>query len=221
MRFGKRFQGTKYALIPLMRYSLSAFIAVFCHCVFASWLNAAVIDYTATLSSAGEGPTVISSGTGFAEVVINTVAQTMNVSVTFSGLTSGTTASHIHATTSSPFTGNAGVATSVPYFPGFPLNVTSGTYSMLFDLTSASTYNPSFVSANGGTVAGAEAALEAALMNGEAYLNIHTSNYPGGEIRGFLVAPEISYTGSLLSATMLVGFYIRHRLARKERFELP
>ena len=218
MSSGKRFQGTKYALIRFMRYSLSAFIAVFCPCVFASSLNAAVIDYTATLSSAGEGPTVISSGTGFAEVVINTVAQTMSVTVTFSGLTSGTTASHIHATTSSPFTGNAGVATTVPTFPLFPLGVTSGTYNMLFDLTLASTYNPTFVSNNGASVPSAEAALEAALSNGEAYLNIHTANYPGGEIRGFLVAPEISYTGSLLSVTMLVGFYIRHRLAHKERF---
>jgi hypothetical protein len=39
------------------------------------------------------------------------------------------------------------------------MGVMDGTYSMLFDTTLASTYNPAFVTANGGTVAAAEAAL--------------------------------------------------------------
>ena len=54
-------------------------------------------------------------------------------------------------------------------------------------MTDASSYNPAFVTANGGTVAGAEAALLAGLHAGTAYLNIHTSMVPAGEIRGFLV----------------------------------
>ena len=39
----------------------------------------------------------------------------------------------------------------------------------------------------------APAALEAGIGNGESYLNVHTAlplGFPGGEIRGFLVAPE-------------------------------
>jgi hypothetical protein len=53
-------------------------------------------------------------------------------------------------------------------------------------MTLASSYNPSFVTANGGTPASAEAALFSAMAADEAYLNIHTNNFPGGEIRGFL-----------------------------------
>jgi len=78
------------------------------------------------------------------------------------------------------------VATTVPTFPGFPLGVTSGTYNDTLDLTQASSFNPAFVTANGGTPASAEAALAAALAADKAYLNIHTTVSPGGEISGFL-----------------------------------
>jgi CHRD domain len=36
----------------------------------------------------------------------------------------------------------------------------------------------------------AEVALAASLAADTAYLNIHTTNFPGGEIRGFLLFPE-------------------------------
>jgi hypothetical protein len=88
-----------------------------------------------------------------------------------------------------PGQGNAGVATTTPSFPGFPAGVTSGSYDMTFDMTLASSYNASYVTANGGTPASAFAALKAALNNGTAYFNIHTTMYPGGEIRSFF-APE-------------------------------
>ena len=54
------------------------------------------------------------------------------------------------------------------------------------DMLDVSSYNPSFVTANGGTAASAEAVLFAGLQAGQAYLNVHTSANPGGEIRGFL-----------------------------------
>ena len=54
-----------------------------------------------------------------------------------------------------------------------------------FDMTQASSYNPAFVTLNG-SFGAAEAALLAGLHAGTAYLNIHTSMFPGGEIRGFL-----------------------------------
>jgi hypothetical protein len=129
----------------------------------------------------------------------------MEVKVQFSGLVAGTVASHIHAATSAPLTGNAIVATTTPTFPGFPLGVTSGTYDQTFDLTALTTYNAAFVTAHGGTVTGAEAALIAALNAQEAYLNIHTTQFPGGEIRGFLVqVPEATSTASLLGIAMLL-----------------
>src|SRR5262249_10918988 len=75
---------------------------------------------------------------------------------------------------------------TTPTFTGFPLGVTSGTYDHTFDTLSASSYNPAYVTAHGGTAAGAEAALAACLSAGGAYLNIHSTVDPGGEIRGFL-----------------------------------
>jgi hypothetical protein len=66
--------------------------------------------------------------------------------------------------------------------------VTSGTYSHTFDMLDPASYNPAFVTANGGTVASAEAVLLGGILAGDAYLNIHTEMFPGGEIRGFLVA---------------------------------
>jgi hypothetical protein len=92
----------------------------------------------------------------------------------------------------------------------------AGTYLQTFDLTLASSYNPAFITAHGGTVAGAQAAFIAGLFSGQTYLNIHTSQFPGGEIRGQLEAvPEPATL--LLFSTGLVGAMgvLRKRLKRK------
>jgi hypothetical protein len=149
--------------------------------------NDTVFVFTATLDGPSQNPPVASPGTGNTIVTWNTATNKMTVDVSFSGLSTGTTASHIHCCVAPP--GNAGVATSVPTFPGFPLGVTAGTYSQTFDMTVAASYNPAFITANGGTPASAEAALLAGLRAGDAYLNIHTTAHPGGEIRGFLREP--------------------------------
>jgi hypothetical protein len=81
--------------------------------------------------------------------------------------------------------------------------VTSGTYHQSFDLTLASSYNPAFVTANGG-VGGAEAALETGILAGNSYLNIHSQTFPNGEIRGFLVRVPAPAT-LLLLGTSLAG----------------
>ena len=156
--------------------------------LFASPMTAQAAVFTwedAPLSGASENPPVNSPGTGFATVTLDTVAQTLSVNVTFSGLTSGTTASHIHCCTTTRG-GNAGVATTTPTFAGFPLGVTFGTFVTTLDMTQMSSYNPAFITANGGTVASAEAVLFAGMEDGDSYLNIHTSNNPGGEIRALL-----------------------------------
>jgi hypothetical protein len=63
------------------------------------------------------------------------------------------------------------------------------------DLTSSASYSSTFLAAHGGTAAGGEAALASALANGQAYVDIHTSVYPGGEIRVFLIANELFANG--------------------------
>jgi hypothetical protein len=182
-----------------MKNGFLRFISATALCVLATQASAAILTYDATLSGPSESPPNTSPGTGFAEVIIDTTANTMRVEVTFSGLLGTTTASHIHCCTALPGTGTAGVATTTPTFTGFPLGVTSGTYDHTFDLSLATSYNPAFVTT---TVAAAEAVLLAGLSAGDAYLNIHSSVVPGGEIRGFLAAvPEPSTW-----AMMLLGF---------------
>ena len=151
-----------------------------------SVVNAVELTYTAVLNGANESPPNESLGTGSAQVDINTVTHMMHVFASFSGLTGNTTACHIHAPTAVAGTGTAGVATTTPTFAGFPLGVKFGVYDVILDMTLASSYNPSYITANGGTTAGAEAALFAALAANKAYFNIHSSSFGGGEIRGFL-----------------------------------
>jgi hypothetical protein len=146
--------------------------------------EAAVITYAASLSGTNENPANASPGNGLATVILDTSAHTLRVVVTFANLSGPTTASHIHCCIAPPQ--NAGVATTTPTFPGFPLGVTSGSYDRVLDLTQASSWNPAFITAQGGTPAGAEAALTAGLAAGQAYLNVHSSVFPSGEIRGFL-----------------------------------
>jgi CHRD domain len=157
------------------------------NCIPVGHIAGCVFIFTAALNGSNQSPPVASPGTGTATVTWNTITNEMTVNVTFSGLTTPTIAAHIHCCVTPP--GNAGVATTVPTFPGFPLGVTAGTYSRTFDMTDPASYNPAFVTANGGTATSAEAALLAGLQAGQAYLNIHTTNFPGGEIRGFLQQP--------------------------------
>ena len=159
----------------------------------AQTLWASAVTYDVTLTGPGESPPNGSPGTGFAVVTIDSTTNILNiVSFAFQGLVGTTTASHIHCCTAVPGTGTAIVATQVPYFSGFPIGVTSGSYSMSFDMTQLSAWNPAFVTASGGTTAGAEAALAAGAAAGEAYLNIHSTAFPGGEIRGFLVPAPVT-----------------------------
>jgi hypothetical protein len=153
--------------------------------LFAGACLGAITTFTGTFSGANESPPVASAGTGTTSVIYDSTAHTLTVNVTFSGLGTADTAAFIHCCIAPP--GNAGVASTTPTFTGFPGGVTSGTYSHTFDLTLASSFNPAFVTASGGTAASAEAALAAGLAAGQASLNIHTTGSPGGEIRAFLV----------------------------------
>jgi len=176
--------------------------------------QAVPITFVASLNGPSESPPQASPGTGSAIVVFDTVAHTLFVDVTFSGLVGTTTASHIHCCTAAPGVGTAGVATQTPSFTGFPLGVTSGTYTHTFDTSLTSTFNAPFVAANGGTAAGAEAALLAGALAGEDYLNIHTSFASGGEIRGFLTrVPEPSSLALLGAglAALIGNAWRRHR----------
>jgi hypothetical protein len=197
--------GEAYTMIRVVAIASLFVVAL----AFGPAAQAVPIVFTANLDGPSENPPNASSGTGTAVVIFDITAHFMQVMATFEDLIGATTASHIHCCTPPP--GNVGVATAVPTFPGFPLGVTNGSYDMTFDMTLASSYNPAFVTANGGTVAGAEAALFAGLQAGEAYFNIHTNVFAGGEIRGFLQQVPEPGTLGLLSFGLIGAFFARRR----------
>lgn len=145
---------------------------------------AQALVYTTSLGPEVSGAT----GSGTAQITINEVLDTMRVEVSFTGLSGTTTVAHIHGPTAIPGTGTAGVMTRTPTFLGFPAGVKSGVYDSIYDLLNSSTYGVNFLN-NQGSVTAARNTLLASLNSGSAYLNIHSSTYTSGEIRGFLQVP--------------------------------
>jgi len=162
--------------------------------------------FATTLSGASEAPANGSAGTGSALVTL--AGNTLNVSLTFSGLSTPDVAGHIHCC------GPLGVDETVAVpFVGLATGVTAGSFTGAFDLTNAASYNSTFISANGGTASAAEAALIAGLNSGMTYVNIHTAVLPGGEIRGQLGAvPEPATMVLAGSALAALALWRRRRL---------
>ena len=84
-------------------------------------------------------------------------------------------------------------------------------------MTLGSSYNPAFVTNHGGTLASAFNALLTGLEAGEAYFNIHTDVFPGGEIRGNLqvaAVPEPSTWAMMILGFAGVGFMAYRRKSK-------
>jgi hypothetical protein len=186
---------------------LGSMFAALLAALLATAVQAAPIMVFMSLSGDIEFPSNDSPGTGTALITLDDEANTFRVQAEFSDLIGTTTAAHIHCCLVPPAE-TVGVATELPSFTGFPLGVTSGTYDHTFDTTIATNFNAAFLAANGG-VEGAADALFAGLLNGRAYLNIHTTEFPGGEIRGFIVPEPASLL--LLGIAALAGLSLRRR----------
>lgn len=156
----------------------------------------------------------LATGSGLVTVTFDTDLHTLGIVANWAGLSGPTTVAHIHCCVAPP--GTVGVAVTPGTLPGFPTGVTAGNYAIELDLSSDATYTTAFRTANGGTAAGAEAGLLTGLQNGQAYFNVHTTAFPGGEIRGFLAAvPEPEAW-----AMMILGFGVLGTAMRRRRVAL-
>ncbi len=147
-------------------------------------------------SLAPEVPDATGSGYAF----FSLTDKLLSVSATWSGLSGSTTMAHIHCCTAAPGTGTIGVAVGL----AVPLGATSGSYDAVINLELASSFGANFLNSfGGGTVDGAQAALFNGFDTGKAYLNIHSTSFPGGEIRGFVTTVPEPTSMVLLSVGLI------------------
>jgi CHRD domain/PEP-CTERM motif len=171
------------------------------------------MSWEASLTGAAEAPPNASNGLGYALVTVDLGLQTIEIDASFSGLTGVTTVAHIHCCTAQPGAGAIGVAVTPGTLPGFPAGVSSGTYNATIDLNAPASYTAAFLASSGGTADAAFDTLIAGFDGGTAYFNVHSSAFPGGEIRGFLAPVPEPQTYAL----MLAGLAVVAWAARRQR----
>lgn len=132
-------------------------------------------SYVSSLDPAQDGG---GARTGIGNVSYTLTGNSMAVSGNFSGLSGNSIAAHIHGP-SAPFPSTGSVRYDFGALGLITLGGTSGTVSGSFNLGDIGAY----------TVAQQKADLDAGLW----YLNIHSTTFGGGEIRGVLqLVPEPS-----------------------------
>jgi CHRD domain len=111
--------------------------------------------------------------------------------------------------TALPYTGTA-PAVSNP-FTSFPTNVTIGRASGTLNMTLPGSYDPGFLAGYSGNTAAAFANFKAAADNGQIYLTIGSTTFPGGSIQGFLTPVPEPTSACLLAIGAGMGLMRRRR----------
>lgn len=177
--------------------------AAACSLLCALPAQAHIVTYAGTFAPEA----VNATGSGSLLLEYDDEGHSLFINAVWAGLSGATNNAHIHCCTAAPRTGTAGVALAqAGLLPGFPLGVQSGSYIRTIDLTQTNQYSGAFLNASGGTVAGAESRLLSNLASGNAYFNIHSTTFPGGEIRAFVTAvPEPGSVALTLAAVGLAA----------------
>lgn len=151
-------------------------------CAFALTAQAQIVQFNATLTAAQETTASTSAATGSAIMLYDVGANTFDLIVTLSNFSNTITASHIHE-------GAAGTAGPV-----------------VTGLGSESVY-----SRNGNTVTAVfhdvpHQGTKLTLLQNGAYYNVHSAAFPGGEIRGQLIAQPKRLVANLTVAQEQAAF---------------
>jgi hypothetical protein len=164
--------------------------------LFPAPARADLITFTADLMGSQETPPNLSPAIGHGDFVYDSIAHTITFDVTYSGLVAGATVSHFHD-------GPPGVAAPVVHGVSIIPGSTSGELVGIWSSTDL--------------VEPLTPVLEAELLAGNIYFNIHSTTFPGGEIRGQLeqVSTAVPEPGSLtllaMGALGLAGYRWRRR----------
>lgn len=147
------------------------------HCTgvfaFALAANASAQTLTANLNGGEETPILNTGAVGTAEVIVDETNQEFTVTLRVFNIPTPTTAGHIHI-------GAAGIAG--PVVINFPDAIVgrTGDFAMTFRV------GPNqFVARPAIGINTVQDAVQA-IVNGNSYVNIHTQQFPAGEIRGQL-----------------------------------
>jgi hypothetical protein len=156
-----------------MRTVLSlAFAAVFA-LAFSAQAQAQTLTFTAALHGGNENPGVLTGSAGTATITWNTTTRAGTYRVDVYNMPVGTTASHIHV---------GAVGQNGPVVINF--TVPPGGISNDFGLTGTFACSDLVPRAPQGINSCED--FEQALLLGNTYVNVHSTNNPGGEIRGQL-----------------------------------
>ena len=176
----------------------------------SSTANAAVITWSTSLDASQENPGNTSTATGTGTVTFDDTTNVLTLDLTWQGLTGQGVQAHIHCCT--PPGTNVGIAVDL-WLAGTPQAAT-GSFTRVVDLDLENPFRAGFLAGNGGIVDSAFAALMAAMNSGNAYFNIHTETFPGGEIRGNISPAQVPEPATLLLLTLGAGALGGARLRR-------